>query len=200
MFSICIFGDSATWGAWDKEMGGWANRLRLFIDNNNFNDGFVYNLGVSGDTTEQLLKRLDKEMEAREPNIIIFSIGENDSIDLENAGNNLVPLEKFEANLNKLIDKAKKTTNRILFLGLAPIDEKKTTPVLWDDEAFYKTANIENYDKKLMEAADKNKVEYIRVFGALEKKDLSDGLHPNESGHEKIFLKVKNFLLESKWV
>lgn len=200
MSSICIFGASSTWGAWDKEMGGWVNRLRLFIDNNNFDDGLVYNLGVSGDTTEHLLKRFDAEAEARKPDIIIFSIGDNDSIDFKNKGNNLVFIEKFENNLMKLIDKAKKITSNILFLGLKPIDEKKTNPVLWDNDAFYKTANIEKYDKKLMEVANKNKVEYIRMYDVLEKNDLSDGLHLNESGHEKIFLEIKKFLIENKWI
>ena len=29
--TICVFGDSISWGAWDMEKGGWVNRLWLFL-------------------------------------------------------------------------------------------------------------------------------------------------------------------------
>ncbi len=55
---LCIFGSSTTYGAWDFEEGGWAGRLRKFLDNKNLfnllNLGsyfLLYNLGVDGDDT-----------------------------------------------------------------------------------------------------------------------------------------------------
>ena len=30
--SICVFGDSTAWGAWDMEKGGWVNRLWFYIN------------------------------------------------------------------------------------------------------------------------------------------------------------------------
>ena len=30
--------------------------------------------------------------------------------------------------------------------------------------------------------------------------DFDDGLHPNAQGHRKIFEKVKDFLVENKWI
>jgi len=91
---ICIFGASTTWGAWDKEKGGWVNRLRLFFDKN-YDNVDVYNLGVSGDTSNGLLKRFKIECEAREPTIILISMGENDS-----AKNSYVyvPIAEFKDN------------------------------------------------------------------------------------------------------
>ena len=32
MGNICIFGASITWGGNDRDVGGWVNRLRLWID------------------------------------------------------------------------------------------------------------------------------------------------------------------------
>ena len=57
---ICIFGDSVTWGAYDPEQGGWATRLRNYFEaqENNID---VYNLGISGDATADLLKRIEVE-------------------------------------------------------------------------------------------------------------------------------------------
>ena len=30
--NILVFGDSITYGAWDKEKSGWVNRLRLALE------------------------------------------------------------------------------------------------------------------------------------------------------------------------
>ena len=46
--TICVFGDSITWGASDYEKGGWVERLKTYLMKNK-NDVDVYNLGVSGE-------------------------------------------------------------------------------------------------------------------------------------------------------
>lgn len=53
---ICVFGDSITWGAWDIEKGGWVQRLRNFVESSSEEYIEIYNLGVSGDNTEDLLE------------------------------------------------------------------------------------------------------------------------------------------------
>ncbi len=47
-------------------------------------------------------------------------------------------------------------------------------------------------------AWDKEKVNYLKMPDLLDKEDLEDGLHPNSKGHQKLFLKVKDFLLKNK--
>ena len=68
MPQILIFGDSIIYGAWDRE-GGWAARLRKFLDEKTLTEEdfycLVYNLGISGDTTEDLLERFEFETEQR---------------------------------------------------------------------------------------------------------------------------------------
>ncbi|MFQ6056667.1 MAG: SGNH/GDSL hydrolase family protein, partial [Methanosarcinales archaeon] len=86
MTRIIIFGASITYGAWDKE-GGWTRRLRKFLDKKTLSDTntyfIIYNLGVSGDTTEDLIERVEFETKQRlkegEETIFIFSIGTTDS-------------------------------------------------------------------------------------------------------------------------
>lgn len=34
----------------------------------------------------------------------------------------------------------------------------------------------------------------------LSDEDFNDGLHPNATGHEKIFAKVREFLIEKGWI
>lgn len=195
--NMCIFGASSTWGAWDYEKAGWANRLRLYFDSAN-TDVFTYVLGVSGDTTNELLKRFDVEAAARKPNIIIFSIGDNDAVYLKSKNKSLVPLPRFAKNLQKLINKAKKYTNTIILIGGKKVDETKTAPVPWTTDYFYLNNNIVLYDKKIKELAEINKVHYIKVYDLIISEDYEDGLHPNDQGHQKLFLKIKGYILKKK--
>lgn len=81
-----MFGHSITQGFWDTE-GGWVQRLRKFLDEKSLKQPEeyyfeVYNLGVSGNDSRQLLDRFDDELEARlfdeDETLIIFQIGAND--------------------------------------------------------------------------------------------------------------------------
>lgn len=196
---ICVFGASSTWGAWDKEKGGWVNRLRLFLESGN-EGADVYNLGVSGDTTEDLLKRLDCEAGAREAELVIFSIGENDSAYENKEGNYQVPPEEFKKNILKLIKTAGKFASKIIFLGLKPVDESRTKPVPWHDVIYYTNKNINFYDDIIEDICSKHEIGYIDMKSVLGKADLADGIHPNENGHQKIFGAVKDYLLKNKLI
>ena len=77
--SICIFGDSIVWGAADTEKQGWVNRLAIYCSNNLDYNCFIYNLGIPGETTTGLLKRLELESSARMPTKIVIAIGTNDA-------------------------------------------------------------------------------------------------------------------------
>ncbi|MBS3125805.1 hypothetical protein J4211_06190 [Candidatus Woesearchaeota archaeon] len=135
MTTILIFGDSIAYGAWDAQ-GGWVARLRKLVDKRNADpkDDFyclVYNLGVSGDTTADVLQRMNAEINAREKDdlILVFSIGGNDAVYIPSKKSNKVAPAEFEKNINKIIKQAKKYTNHSLFTGIIPMDESKTHPV-----------------------------------------------------------------------
>src|SRR3954471_6815864 len=85
--TFLIFGTSITWGAWDSA-GGWAQRLKSFADHNTISSNFIYDnpiycLGISGETSTDLVERFDLEMNARiakeESVVVIIEIGINDS-------------------------------------------------------------------------------------------------------------------------
>jgi lysophospholipase L1-like esterase len=196
---ICAFGDSITWGACDIEKGGWVARLRGYLENNNFNV-WVYNCGVSGANTDKLLKRFKVEALARRPNLIIFAIGINDSQYVNSKDNPRVPLEKFQKNLQELINQAKEFTDQIVFVGLTKVDESKTMPIPWDPIKFYDRENIKLYNAKIKEVCEKNNLLFIEMFDLLNDSDLEDGLHPNSQGHEKMFLRIKDFLLSNNLI
>jgi len=191
--NICVFGASTTWGAYDFEKGGWVERLKIyFFEKDDVN---VFNLGVSGDTTESLLKRFDCEAEARKSAIIVFSIGVNDSAYIKTKDNPTTNLEDFSRNISELIKKAKKFTQKIIFVGPTKIDESKTMPVPWDSKRYYTNKNIALYGASMKYICDKEGIIFVDMLDLLDLTYLyNDGLHPNSGGHEKISERVKDVL------
>jgi len=195
--TINVFGDSIIWGASD-DLGGWVNRLRNNLAQDQDNYLKVYNLGISGNNSDGLLKRFNFENEFRNPNTIIIAIGINDSQYINSKNNPRVSLQKFESNLLELINQAKKYTQEIIFIGLIKVDEKKVMPIQWDSTKFYDNENIFLYNEKIKEICKNNELMFVEMFDLLDESDLDDGLHPNTKGHEKMFLRVKYFLKENK--
>lgn len=141
--SICIFGDSTAWGAWDLEKGGWAQRLWFDVGIRDEDYVEIYNCSISGGSTETILERFENESKIRNADALIFQTGGNDaSQDMD--GNFVVTIEKFEENIKEIINKAKKITDKIIFLDLKNCDELKTTPVGWID-MWYKNEHILKY-------------------------------------------------------
>jgi lysophospholipase L1-like esterase len=198
--TICIFGDSITWGAWDSEMGGWVNRLKKYLEKDEKCHFEVYNLGVSGDNSDRLLKRFFNENEARNPDIIIIAIGINDSQYIKSKNDQRVPLNIFESNLLEIINQARKFTKEIIFVGPTNVDEAKTLPIPWNTDRNYSHKNISLYDGKIKEICEKNKLLFVEMMDLLDNNDLEDGLHPNAEGHEKIYQRVKDYLVNNKLV
>ena len=194
---INIFGDSITWGASD-EMGGWANRLRNYLAEKSEDYSEVYNLGISGDNTVGLLKRFAIENEVRNPDTIIIAIGNNDSQYIQSKDNPRVALEKFESNLVEIVGQAKKFTKEIILVGITKVDEVKVAPTKWDDTKYYDNENIALCNAKIKKICAKNNLLFIEMQDLLKDEDLEDGLHPNSKGHEKMFLRVKDFLEDNK--
>ena len=199
--SICIFGDSTAWGAWDMEKGGWVNRLWLYVGKRDDNKNYVeiYNQSVSGGTTETILARFESEAKIREVDALIFQSGANDSYLKGKDGSNQISPDKFKQNLEEIIRRSKNITENIIFIGFKNVDESKTTPVAWKD-IYYVNTEIKKYNEIMESVCKENNVKYLNIFGLLNKEDFEDGLHPNSVGHEKIFNKVKDFLIEERWI
>jgi lysophospholipase L1-like esterase len=208
MAHFLIFGDSIVYGSWDKA-GGWVQRLRAFIEEKYPEEHFVYNLGVSADTTNSLLEKLEFETQQRESErnhrrrsetMLIFQIGINDSAILSTKKDFWVIQSKFKDNIKEIIKISREFSQKIFFVGATPVDEDKTQPVPWDKRVTYKNENIRKYNEMTKEVCNKESVPFIEVFDKFYKSDykklLQDGLHPNSEGHENIFEIVRDFLVE----
>jgi lysophospholipase L1-like esterase len=204
---VFVFGDSIVYGSWDSE-GGWVDRLKKDIhkkvidSHKEDTDCYfqIYNLGISGNTTKDLINRFEAEINPRlneeEENFIIFAIGINDSQFRHNEGDHKVPFKEYQENLEKLLEMAKRYSERICFVGLTLVNEKKTDPLEWDKTESYKNEFIKKYDQELQDFCQKNNLAYIPVPEMTEDL-LEDGLHPNSFGHEEIYKRIKETLTSS---
>jgi len=202
---ILIFGDSITYGAWDGE-GGWVNRLRVFLDRvqmeKRLDYCLTYNLGVSGDTTHDVLKRFESEanrrLEDEKEIVTIFSNFCDPAI--VNKTNPKISEKEFRKNINEIIRKSKKFSKKIIFTGLTNVDETRTNPVSWDKNISFKNDSIKKYDSIISSECKRNKIHFIEMFGKIKEEFLFDGVHPNSMGHEKIFSAVKEYIIKNNIV
>lgn len=186
------------------DQGGWVNRIASYIRKEN---DVIYNCGVSGDTTADLLKRFNTECEARakeaieykEQFVLVFSIGLNDSYLLD--GKPKITEKQFETNLNKLIATAKSYTKKIFFIEISPVNELETSPIRDNKHVAYRNSRIVKYNEILDRVCKKNNLKIIPVYNTLRKGRngvLYDGLHLNSKGHKIMADAVKKALIKEK--
>jgi len=189
---VLVFGDSITQGFWDSE-GGWVSRLRkaydkVSIETDEYNEPYIFNLGVSGNTSDDLFTRFNDETKARanDESALTFSIGVNDS--RTKAGVNFSDTKHYTQNLSELLSLARKYSDKIIFVGLTPCVEERSNPVPWGD-AGYTNSRIKEFDASLRNFCKDNHVTFVEVFEPFYKAQnrtelLPDGLHPNNEGHQ----------------
>jgi len=102
--NVIAFGDSLTAGYGAGAGEDYPSRLSEIA-------GIaVINAGVSGDTTESALARLDADVLARDPRIVIVGLGGNDFL-------RSVPIAATEANLRTIVRKTQAAGAMVVLLG-----------------------------------------------------------------------------------
>ncbi len=211
---IFVFGDSIAYGAWDRE-GGWVSRLRKYVDDKILSapeeDDYyhhIYNLGISGDISTGVLNRFHTEMNARllkeKDCAVVFAIGTNDSQFMFANKENKTPVAQFSANISTLITEARKYTDKIIFVGLPPVDDAKLNPIPWSPEKAFINEHVKKFDNAIRAVCKKEHVTFIDIFSVLSARDfthiLEDGVHPNDVGHSMIFEIVRDSLVNVSWI
>jgi acyl-CoA thioesterase I len=193
---IGVWGDSIVYGSCDSEGLGWVGRLRKQITPNKDRTA-VYNRGICGDTTADLLKRFTVEFESIKPEVVVFGIGINDSGYRKELTNNLVSIEEVKTSLATLINKAKTSAQKVFVVGLTKVTESMVAPLpASSTEKSFSNSLIQTYDKALKEVAEASGTVFIDMFELLADEDLADGLHPNAQGYEKMYKAIFPFVLK----
>lgn len=196
---IVAIGDSLVYGYGDPVGGGWVERLRrLWMADA---DRALYNLGIRGDRTVQVTERLEQEfcrrgeLKNRLPDLIVLSVGVNDSARLRRADGKLfTEFETFKVLMGELLEKAQKLAP-VLFVGMVPVDETKM-PFL--DCFYYNHFDQYRYKEATKHACSERGIPYLDIFDRWMLKGESwvhahlgeDGLHPNVQGYQAILQEV----------
>ncbi|MDJ1174657.1 GDSL-type esterase/lipase family protein [Roseofilum capinflatum] len=198
---IIAFGDSLVYGFGDVEGGGWVERLRRSWMAPESAGHVVYNLGVRGDRTPQVVQRLEcefcrrGELRNRLPDLLILSVGLNDSACVSRPqGRNYTDFDKFQAELSHLLDQSKELCP-VLYVGMVPVDESKM-PFL--DCLYYNHDQQYRYKEATRQACEQRQIPYLDLFDLWMQHSLSwqqerlgsDGLHPNVLGYQTIFQQI----------
>lgn len=164
-------------------------------------DGHVemFNLGISGDTARDVLKRMKYEAKSRrlypEEEIIVIAIGMNDTMIYK--GVDAVPPDLFRDELAQLTESARELTGKVLFVGLTAVDDAACNPWKYSSSGkCYNNERIWQFEQAIRsfcKAEDLMDVKVFEKFKAQHEKAglLADGLHPNDAGHELIAELVK---------
>lgn len=122
----------------------------------------ILNAGVSGDTTEGAMERLDKDVLAHDPRIVIIGLGGNDYLQG-------VSIATTEANLRKIVERVEGAGAMVILLGF------RFPSLNADYEAMYKRVG---HDEQCLFVANV-------LSGILTNPQLkSDEVHPNARGYQ----------------
>ena len=199
MKKILIFGDSISWGAFDYDKGGWAERLKIkYLGTYSNGKGIgVYNLSISSNNTTGVLETIENDIIKFNKilpadYIFLFSIGSNDPAYIDMKDNVVVPIDLYKNNLEKIVEISKKYSKEIIFTGLMIVDENKTKP--WSENEYWENKGIKKYNDEIENICKKHELDFIPLWNVITKEDLLDGLHPNTKGHKKIYNQVERHL------
>lgn len=197
MKAILCFGDSITFGVGEVPAVGWVGRLKNDFEIEELKA--VYNLGIPGDTSTGLKKRIATECSLRcrrnHPShyTVIIAVGMNDIRSTDDFKTQ-VEIGDFKSNVLGSIDVALESVDKVVLFGITSVDEMIT--MSWEGYAYTNTDILE-YNQVLKEISEEKGVEFVDLFNSIEdiKADLEDGLHPNSSGYDKMYKIIKEKLL-----
>lgn len=186
-----FFGDSITYGEYDGVFGGWVDILKRYalqrFHEGNGDELILFNLGIGGETTEGLLKRMPIELSARnsaDGNLVFISYGANDLTIKD--GIHIVEPEKFKENIKIAVQQAKQFSKDIYLVSILPI-AKKIDGVVVGSGKLRTNEEVILYNQILKDIAAEDSLSYIDFYSALlaDKEILlsADGVHPNEKGY-----------------
>lgn len=201
---IFAFGDSITYGSWDGE-GGWVDRLKRvayqYIENNPEEWVEIYNLGIPGNTTDDLLKRFQLETEQRinskDEHVFIFGLGANDAAYIVENKEFNVGVDDFKRNLRTVLQQATNFGGKVIFLTITPVIEVGTENQ--SDGKIRKNEFVGKYNEVIKDLGVEQGVVVLDVNSSFslygpDKFICDDGLHPNSDGHGMLASLVKSVL------
>jgi acyl-CoA thioesterase I len=164
-----VVGDSLSAAYGIRPEQGWV----ALLDKRLRSQGYGYevvNASVSGETTSGGLQRLPRALQLHAPGIVILELGANDGL-------RGLPLTTTQANLQKMVDLARKSGAHVLLVGMQ-------IPPNYGPRY---TADFARMYQELAAANSLPLVPFLLQSVALDPARMQqDGLHPNAAGEPAV--------------
>ncbi|MFK8185963.1 MAG: GDSL-type esterase/lipase family protein [Phormidesmis sp.] len=188
---ICFIGDSFVNGTLDPEYLGWTGRICAAVES----PVTAYNLGIRGNTSQQIEARWQMEAKLRFPQSCdartVFSFGANDA--RIEAGAVLADTETSAACARRILERAK-TQYPTLMIGAPPVEDRTMNLRIREISCAYAAV-----------CADIG-VPYLDVFTPLsessiwmEEVAIVDGAHPSAAGYQALASIVLSWSAWQDW-
>jgi len=197
---IYFFGDSITLGCDDRCGLGWPGRACSGLKKNGRKIA-VYNLGINGDTSEDIDMRWYNELMSRNrgsTGLLVFAFGFNDAA-YKNSDQPQVELELSVNTARKIMSQAQ-AISKVLWIGPTPLDETVNPLIAPNERWFMYNEKIEKYDVAYANLANEMKVDYLSLYqeylvSPRFKAALlaGDKVHPDDDGYAMIAESVTNW-------
>ncbi len=172
----------------------------------------VYNAGVNGNTTANLLSRLDRDVLSKDAELVVLMAGTNDMLHNDKS----VCVEEYEKNYQELINRLQKKAT-VIMMTIPPI----YAPYLVQRKPQFKgdlqapQARVDSANQVIRKLAAKNNCKLIDLNGILlacgganTDKDglfqneanmaINDGIHPTTNGYKVIATAVYQTIMDCK--
>jgi len=205
-----LFGSSSVYGVGGAE-GGIGDLLKkkmhemMYFPNGVGEIYEVYNFSKSGAKVEFILKTYEEQLKnyGGKENIIIVSIGGNNTKAEGTIDNFVSSIEDYKKSLYKLVSGLKKSASQLICVGYSPVEEKKTMPIissLTGGKVYFSNKRLIKFNRTFKEVCRELDVIFINIMEAIdinlwrENYLAVDGLHPNSNGHQFIYKKIWDVL------
>ncbi|MBD0779945.1 hypothetical protein HPE56_19275 [Maribacter sp. ANRC-HE7] len=175
---------------------------------------FVFNAGIGGNTTIDLLNRINEDVIDKEPNIVIIMVGTNDMLNSKK----MISYIEYKQNLTSIIHKLKQENIKIVLCSPPTVDSiflfERHNKKLFTEKPNKKLDSISNIIDKLSTEENISFIDLNTKFREMNipihnndnyiqnKKNSNkrDGVHPTELGYSLIAETIFSFLTENNLI
>ncbi len=169
--TVVFFGDSITQAGVNP--GGYITRMKDLLDKNGIRDNYnLIGAGVSGNKVYDLFLRMDADVMARKPEIVVIYVGVNDVWHKVSAGTGTDP-DKFERFYTAIINKLQLAGCKVICCTPAAIGERT-------DHSNQQDGDLNRYSQIIRDLAAK----YDCPLADLRKEFLAYNLKANAKNQE----------------
>jgi lysophospholipase L1-like esterase len=209
MSQILIMGASTVYGVGGAH-GGWADLVKLHLHEemyakNMVSEAHEVHIFAKPDATVHFVvdtyeRYIADYRRNNRKTVVILSIGMNDTKAIDSPDNYLNTPQAYKQSMTALLNGLAKITDAVLCVGFASVDESRTSPKLnpfTGKHSYFTNKRIQMFNAAFEEAVNSSDANATYVDLVTQTGDdwpksclSADGLHPNDTGHRRIFDKL----------